>query len=177
MGSPLVFWPAAALACASALGVVLLRTTLYAALSLGLTLVSTAILFLNLQAHLAAAVQVLIYAGAILVLILFSIMLLNVHQDSERGGRPAALLAGACAAGLLAWGLSTVLTRDGATPFLPLREGFGTPADVGRTMFASGSSWIYPFELASILLLAAIVGAVALGKDPSAGTDAGEDRP
>ena len=168
MGDPLCFWLAGTLAVLASLGVILcVRTPLYTALCLGATLLSTAVLFLNLHAHLAAAVQVMIYAGAILVLIVFAIMLLNLRGGTpERipgAARPIGLAAGLAILGALA----SVLLRAGPLAAPPaVGPEFGTPAEIGRTLLGAASRWVYPFELVSVLLLAAIVGAVALGKTP-----------
>src|SRR4030081_1358671 len=95
-----IFFVFAALAVAGALGVVLARNPVHSALLLVVTLVSVAVFFVQQQAHLLAAVQVIVYAGAIVVLFLFVIMLLGVEREEDIsreplvGPRPAALVAG-----------------------------------------------------------------------------------
>ncbi len=173
MGHPFCFWIAGTLAILTALGVILARSPLYSALSLAATLLSTAVLFISLQAHLAGAVQVMVYAGAILVLIVFTVMLLNLRGDSgEKPLRPAAAAAGmvVCAAFFL--GLTAFFAVDAPTPPAVGPE-FGTAGAIGRLLFAPGSRFVYAFELVSVLLLAALVGAIALGRPgPEQGKDA-----
>src|SRR6185437_16509760 len=95
-----IFFIFAALALVGALGVVLARNPVHSALLLVVTLVSVAVFFVQQQAHLLAAVQVIVYAGAIVVLFLFVIMLLGVDREESlaadplRGQRPAAIILG-----------------------------------------------------------------------------------
>lgn len=167
MGHPLCFWIAGSLAVLASLGVILARSPLYSALSLAGTLLSTAILFISLSAHLVGAVQVMVYAGAILVLVLFTIMLLNLRNDSgERRLSFPSLAAGGVVAA--AFFLAVAAHIGAQEPGAPAAVGaeFGGAQAVGRLLFAKGSGYVYPFELVSVLLLAALVGAVALGRDP-----------
>ncbi len=167
MGNALCFWIAGSLAILASLGVILSRSPLYSALSLAGTLLSTAILFISLSAHLAGAIQVMVYAGAILVLVVFTIMLLNLRNDSgEKPLSPLALAGGGIVAVtfFLALAAHVAAGRPGAPA--PVGEGFGTAQAVGRLLFGKGSRFVYPFELVSILLLAALVGAIALGRKP-----------
>ena len=148
----------------TALGVVICRAPLYSALCLAGTLLSTAALFLNLQAHLAAGLQVMVYAGAILVLIVFTIMLLNLRTDTPaETQKPLAVAAGMTfAAALLSALLGWLATRS--APPAEVSADFGTAAGVGRTLMDPKGPFVYPFEIVSILLLCAVIGAVALGK-------------
>lgn len=124
-------------------------------------LVSLAGLFLMLMAQFVAIMQIIIYAGAILVLFLFVIMLLHAHSgegpvEKLRFQRPLALmlsLALLVGMGLLFWGVS--LGEPASS------EGMGTVEAIGSALF---DRFLLPFEVASLLLLAGILGAVVLGK-------------
>ncbi|HYC55791.1 MAG TPA: NADH-quinone oxidoreductase subunit J [Candidatus Binatia bacterium] len=161
--SAFLFYPLAACALAGALGVVLARNPVRSALSLVVTLFFLAVFYVFLQAHLVAALQIIVYAGAVMVLFLFVITLLNLESDSGVRERPAlaaaGFLAGAVVAILLAKGLldSTVPDARGVT----LGETFGTTKVLARQLF---SEYLVAFELTSILLLVAVVGAVVLAK-------------
>jgi len=147
----------------SALGVVLSRSPVRSALSLILVMVFLAVTFAMLDAHLVAALQIVVYAGAIMILFLFVIMLLNLQEDPPEQ-RPILWCAGAWAAGAVTVGtlIWTVaahgpLPGPGVSTMLP--AGFGTTAALGERLF---TRYVLPFEITSILLLVAIVGAVVL---------------
>jgi NADH-quinone oxidoreductase subunit J len=151
------------LALVSGLMVVLHRNQVVAALSLAANLVSIAGFYLLLNAQFLALLQVIVYAGAIMVLILFVIMLLNLPDEARRrrGGKVQATLAV-----LLAVAFVTILTRaigssQSADPFPVAPAGFGTVESVGNSLF---SSYFYAFEAISLLLIVAMVGAVLLAK-------------
>ncbi|MEW6298286.1 MAG: NADH-quinone oxidoreductase subunit J [Thermodesulfobacteriota bacterium] len=135
----------------------------YSALFLVMTLFLLAVYFLFLDAHLVAALQIIVYAGAIMVLFLFVIMLLNLQaeprEQQRRGVRRAALIGG----GVLAVELFVLLRRlpTGDTPDRSLPEGFGTVQALSERLF---TDFLLPFEITSILLLVAMVGAVVLAK-------------
>lgn len=121
--------------------------------------------FVLLHAHFIAILQVLIYAGAIMVLFMFVIMLLNLKSDDTQWKiRPANLFLSVLT-GLLVVGILFKVTDVGfQTQFKnpqPLAESFGTTAQVGRSLF---TDFVLPFEVASILLLVAMIGAVVLAK-------------
>lgn len=147
----------------AALAVVLSRNPIYSVLSLLVVMFCLAALFVMLHAFFLAALQVLLYAGAVLVLFLFIIMLLNLQPD--RGTRPrlfARSTLGALASGACWWYLIGALQTRGGEPFLyAVRAPSGTVESVGRELF---TTYLLPFELASFLILAAIVGAVTLAK-------------
>ena len=117
-------------------------------------------LFVLAHAWFLAAVQILVYAGAIMVLFLFVIMLLNVREEERyRFGWIAA--AGALATGgLFLFGLAWAI-RDGRLLRIPVGGAEGTTAAVGKLLF---SNYLLPFEVASILLLAATVGVIAMNR-------------
>ncbi len=167
-----LFGITAVLALAGGVGVVAARQPVHSALALLLVLLSLAVDYLLLAAQFIAALQVIVYAGAIVVLFVFIIMLL--HTRSGEGPRAGAGLPRA-GAGVLCglFGLALLAlaagVRETAPPPAP---GFGTIQDVGRALFGR---YLLPFEAASALLLIGMVGAVALGKrlrpagDPSPG--------
>ena len=141
--------------------VILARNPVHSALALVAALFIIAVLFLTLDAPLVAALQILVYAGAIMVLFLFVVMLLN-PGTVERGSTLAWGLT-ATASGLLALELIRFMMPgpDPTQGLLTSRVGsqFGSPEALGQTLF---NDFVLPFEVASILLLVAIVGAVTL---------------
>ena len=163
MSAPeLFFYGAGALAVVSALGMVLnVRNTVAAAMSLVVTMIALAVVYVVLEAHLVAALQILVYAGAIVVVFLFVVMLLNLRSDTFEPPRQL-LLKGAGAAlaiGVTAAFLSLVPASLPTMRELP--DGFGGYRAVGAELF---TRFVLPFEVTSLLILAAVVGAVVLAK-------------
>ena len=160
------FWAGAIgfLAILTALVVVIHPNPMVSVLSLILNLICLALFFLMLQAQTLAALQVIVYAGAIMVLFMFVIMLLNLKaEEGLRIGRGVqrwgALLGGAAFAGILLWALRH---RQGHAWMEPGRHGeFGTAHELGGLLFGE---YVFATEAASILLIAAMVGAVLLAK-------------
>ncbi|MBI2082504.1 MAG: NADH-quinone oxidoreductase subunit J [Deltaproteobacteria bacterium] len=145
----------------TALFVISFRNTLSAAFSLVLCLFGVACLFALLGAHFLAAMQVLVYAGAIMVLFVFIIMLLDLGKGALlkiKLNFPAVVgvLFGSYLGVLLVLRLGYL-----SLSFPPLPDRFGEVREVGRLLF---TNYLIPFEVASILLLVAIVGAVVLAK-------------
>ena len=147
----------------AALAVVLSRHPIYNVLSLLLMMFCLAALFVMLGAYFIAALQVLLYAGAVLVLFLFVIMLLNLEQQALARLRAFTLVtAGTLAAALLLFVLvRTIRFATPATSLAASTSPNGTVETIGRTLF---TTYLLPFELTSFLILAAIIGAVTLGK-------------
>jgi NADH-quinone oxidoreductase subunit J len=168
-----VFLVAGAAVLAGALGVVLASHPVHSALMLVLTLFGVAVLFVAQQAHFLAAVQVIVYAGAIVVLFLFVIMLLgvdrseNVHTEPLRGQRPVAYLAGL---GVIAavFLLARTAWVSGADSVAGAADGPGSNVEkVARSLF---TRYLLAFEMTSVLLVIAVVGAVVLARhSPSGG--------
>ncbi len=161
-GFTILFYALAALAVVSATGVISLRNPIYSALSLVVTLIALAGLYVTLQASFLAVVQVLPYAGAILVLFIFIIMLLNLQEDElqERGyGFGGKFLLGVVGLGLFL-SLGFLLTRP-SLAVAKLGGNFGSIYQLGKELF---TSYVIPFELAGILLTVALIGAVLLAK-------------
>ncbi len=161
---------AGVLALGSALGVVLMPNAVYSAMMLLLNLISLATLFLMLHAQFMFAAQLIIYAGAILVLFLFVVTLLNpagesLLQDKHRLQQAGAISLGLFLACLLVGGLLVAFT-SGPQPALAaevVRAGstYGTVEEFGKSLF---TQFLLPFELTSLVLLVALIGAVVLGK-------------
>jgi len=163
MGVPaFLFYFCAALAVISALGMVLnVRNTVASAMSLVVTMVALAAIYVLLEAHLVAVIQIIVYAGAIVVLFLFVVMLLNLRTDEFPPGRQRLLKA---AAGLLGLVLLLQVGRAVAGHLPPVQElppGYGSYRQLGIALY---TDYVLLVEMASLLLLAAIVGALILAK-------------
>ena len=155
-----VFYLFAALAAGSALVVVGQRNPLYSALALIVTMGSLSAIFGLLGSPFIAALQVVVYAGAIMVLFLFVLMLLRV-QPEERPGSGRSLRAAALAlVALLVLQVGAVLLAAGIQPGEPRFE--ASTREVAHQLFST--PFLYVFEATSILILAALVGAVVLAK-------------
>src|SRR3990172_3183355 len=156
-----IFYLIAALAVAGGLGVVLMRSTVYAALMLILALLAVAGVYILLAQEFLALVQVLIYGGAVTVLLLFALMLTRSRDLPETmvGAQwPVAVLTSALLVGLL---IATVATSNwpGDADGTITRIAF---EDLGDALFRR---WAVPFEIASLVLLVALVGAIYLARE------------
>ena len=160
--SQVFFYPLAVLTVVGAAGVVVSRNPVRSAMWLVATLVLLAVFFVALQAHLVAALQIIVYAGAVMVLFLFVIMLLNLKQDPGEGGRLGlkALALGGSAAACAVFG-RVLWNATAGVPSAVLPEGFGTTKVLARVLFGK---YLVAFELTSVLLLVAIVGAIVLAR-------------
>jgi len=165
-GPELLFAGFAVLAGAAGLLAVTSRHVVHAALWLMVCLGALAGVYLTLAAVVVALVQLLVYVGAVVVLVLFALMLtrapigVRTDLDAGRGQRAAAVLAGVSLAGLLG---GTLLVAVGDATISPDLSR-GGPRQIGEAVFGG---WALPFELLSLLLLAALVAALALSKDRS----------
>jgi NADH-quinone oxidoreductase subunit J len=159
--SPAAFFVVAALAVASALGVVLNRNPVHAACALVAHLFLLAVFFVGLDAQLVGVLQVIVYAGAVVVLFLFVIMLLNLQTEVRSTAGPALVFA--AAAGVVAFVALIVAALRGPTAGADaaLGTGYGETRELARVLF---TRYALPFELTSLLLLVAIVGAVVLAR-------------
>ncbi len=159
-----LFYVFALLAVASAIAMVsFVRNVVAGAMSLVVTMISLAGIYVLLEAHLVAAIQIMVYAGAILVLFLFVIMLLNLREDDFSPLRPSQrllkLLGIGAAIAIVAVGAQQL---PGSLPPVPdLPEGFGGYRDIGLVLY---TDYAVIVEATGLLLLAAIVGAVILAK-------------
>ena len=174
-----VFVVAGALAIAGALGVVLSRNPVHAALMLVMSLLAVAVLFVEQKADFLAAVQVIVYAGAIVVLFLFVIMLIGVDRPESltveplRGQRPFAAFIGVAAFAELFF----LVRLQGASGRRASAGSLtsGHESNVERLARPLFTHYLLPFELTSALLVVAVVGAVALSRRERAVTvDEGE---
>jgi len=160
----LLFILFAGLAIGCAIAVVAQRNPLYCAISLIGVFVSLACLYVMLAAPFIAAVQVIVYAGAIMVLVVFVIMLLNVEQEERRRSRLGFLVpvAVVLAAILIAEATFIIWFVD-RSPVRPLSSvsDTGLTSSIGSALF---TKYLLPFEITSILLLMAIVGAMTLAR-------------
>jgi NADH-quinone oxidoreductase subunit J len=171
--SSVLFFIAAIGAIAGAIGVVSLRDAFYSVLALVAHLISLAVLFMLLRAEFVAAVQVVVYAGAVMVLYVFVVAYVGDESQSlgaglRDAGGASMRLGGAVLGGallvelfiaLLGTGLETI---DGkGAPYAPGPRTFGTPAYIGQLLL---TRFLLAFEVASFLLLIAAVGAVVLAR-------------
>ena len=159
----ILFYIFAVLAIIAALSVVLQRTPVYSALSLIVVLASLAVIYLLLGAPFIAMIQIIVYAGAIMVLFVLVIMLLNAGHEGPsqhrakfaRWAGPPLLLAFLIEVTILIWkqfGLAGTASAEALD---------ASPAAIGRLLF---NSYVLPFEVTSILILVAVIGAVVLAK-------------
>jgi len=158
-----LFAVTAVLALAGGVGVIASREPVHSVLGLLLVLVSLAADYLLLGAQFIAVLQVIIYAGAIVVLFVFVVMLLNIRSGE---GAPDRVLPPALAIALSA-AFAALLVAAGATargPAASVGADFGTVQQVGRALF---TAYALPFEAASIVLIIGMIGAVALTKRPA----------
>jgi len=158
----IAFYPLAVLALFAALMVVLHKSPAISAIYLVLCFFAVAANYVLLHAHFIAAIQILVYAGAIMVLFVMVMMLLNldeeVRQRRKFGLLTALSILGGVGVGVLLVLLTWKPTVE-ATPKAMDLATFGTTETVGRYLF---TTYLLPFEAASVLLLAAILGAMAL---------------
>ena len=168
----IVFVLASAMMLIGAFGVITRRNPVHAALSLVLTLFGVAVHFVALEAYFLAAVQIIVYAGAIVVLFLFVIMLLGVDKAEDLRTEPLVAqrwLAGIAGLGLL--GLLVIAVSRGVEMLTTRAEGLATSAEgasgdaniqqLARSVFGD---YVVAFELTSVLLVVAVVGTVMLAR-------------
>ena len=171
MGNFLVWlvWFTAAFAClGSGVAVISFSNPFFSALALIGNLASLAVLYLLLSAEFVAAAQVLVYAGAVMVMFLFVIAYLGRRAESPwQGGPSVQTLAATVAAGALLVEVITVLSLaagDGLKSSAHITDAFGSPAQIGNVFL---TDHLLAFEITSIVLLAAAVGGVILGSERS----------
>jgi len=158
----ILFYIFGGLAVATAIGVVAFKNPISSAFSLVISFFAVSALYAMLSAHFLSVIQVLVYAGAIMVLFVFVIMLLNLQgaELEERGfSVPFKFLVGLVLAGIL--GLLVWAFKPLPKAMPKLADNFGTVKAVGRVLF---TQYWFPFEYLSILLLVAIIGGIVLAK-------------
>ena len=157
----LLFYFFGAILLASALAVILVRNPVHAALFLVLAFVTAAALWLLLYAEFLAITLVLVYVGAVMVLFLFVVRMLDINIDLLREGfwrnAPLALLVGIVMAAEM-WALIIRGSRGEAVPGAPA-AGFSNTTALGRVLY---TDYVFPFEIAAVILLVAIVAAIAI---------------
>lgn len=166
-----IFLLLAVIALVSAVLVVTTRNMVHAALWLVLTLGSIAGIYLLLAAEFVAWVQILIYVGAVVVLLLFALMLTRAPTGPQADLSIARVIPAAVVALLLAGLLGTTVVAGFAGERINLDEAVvGSAATTGETIF---EKWVLPFEVLSVLLLAALVGAIVLSRMRATGDPEG----
>ena len=159
----LVFMAVAGVAAIAALGVVVFNNAVRSALCLVVSFFMLAFLYFTLGSEMIGILQIVVYTGAIMVLFLFVIMLLNLGAaKSLIEARDPKLLVG----GFLGLAMAVILGAQVIAPLASITEsrapeGFGSPQSTGYSLF---STYLYPFEIVSILLLVGIVGSILLAK-------------
>jgi NADH-quinone oxidoreductase subunit J len=140
------------------------RNPVTSAMFLVLTIISMAGLFVLLHAFFLAAVQVLVYAGAVMVLFLFVIMLLDLKDEERRKVKKLGLVAGLISVGAIVaiFIRSLLATQPGKELTNP--TAVGDTATLGKMLFSAKTGYMLPFEIVSILLLVAMVGVILLSK-------------
>jgi NADH-quinone oxidoreductase subunit J len=171
----IVFVIAAAIILGGAVGVIAFSNPVHNALSLVATLFGVAVLFVAQEAHFLAAVQIIVYAGAVVVLFLFVIMLLGVDEAEDLrteplgGQRPAAAAVGIGLLGITIAGVILATTDEGLVTGVqsaigPLLE--GDISNIERLAEALFTDYLFAFEITSVLLVIAVVAAVLLARRP-----------
>lgn len=159
-----LFFLVAFIAVASAVYFVFARNPLYAILSLVLTMFSIAGLYILLNAQFLAIVQIIVYAGAIMVLFLYILMMLNLNKEDEGSKSNVLKFIGVLTAGILLVGILG-LFRGMQDQKIPVSGNIdysvGLTGNLGKLLF---NQYVLPFEIASILILTGIVSAVFIGK-------------
>ncbi len=157
-----IFLGLSLVAVSAAIGMLVSRNAVYSVLFLVIVFLAIAVLFLLLSAAFIAMVQVAVYAGAIMVLFLFVIMLLGTEDVEAEPSHPwqfatALVLSFALIIQFLI--IAIVLPSESGGEIGEVAQGFGSPASIGTLLF---KEYLIPFEVASLLLLAAMVGAIVL---------------
>ena len=158
----LFFWIFAAISIGGAVVTITRRNPLASALALAVSLIAVAGLFVLLSAHLLFILQIFVYAGAIVVLIIFVIMLINQEpeklEEMRLSGTKFGLSAVVCGAACV---LTLRMVRGLPDLRVPLPPSYGTAAYVARATFGT---YLIPFEVLGLILLVGIIGAVVLAK-------------
>ncbi len=164
----LFLWLFSGLALLGAVGTVSSRHPINSAMSLVLTFLAVASIYALLDAHLLAAIQVIVYVGAIMLFVIYTILLMDIRID-DLAGRVSPVAAGPLVVLGLAWLvlIGARISDLGPPPVPSVPEGFGTVRGIAMELF---TEHLYTFEMVSILLLAAIVGALVLARQVAEST-------
>jgi len=163
VNAPLViFFILAALAVIGAISLILQKHPIHSALSLIVVMVALAGLYLLMGAEFVAAVQIIVYGGAIMVLFVFVIMLLNAGEEERTDFSKLAKFGGLPLALALTGLLAATMAKHGGS--IPNPETVGALAPTGQISTLLFTTFVYPFELTSFLILVAIMGALVLAQ-------------
>jgi NADH-quinone oxidoreductase subunit J len=159
-----LFWFFSAILVISALGVITSRNPVHSALSLVVCFITSAAIWLLIEAEFLAVVLVLVYVGAVMVLFLFVVMMLDINVESLRGGFTRYAWLGWITAAVVIVEIIGVITAksmgvDVTKGAAPLPADYSNTRELGTVLY---TKYAYPFELAAVLLLVAIVAAIAL---------------
>lgn len=157
----ILFFLFAGFCLAGAINLLLQTHPINSALSLIVVMVSLAVLYLLLGAEFLAAAQVIVYAGAIMVLFVFVVMLLNAGREERTLGSRSARVVGFPAVAVLLAVLATIILHTQGLGSAALNQGITSTDDLSRVLF---HELLLPFEVTSVLILIAILGAVALAR-------------
>lgn len=157
----ILFWVLAVISLLSAIGVVVAKNPVHSVLLLIVTFFDIAGLYILLNAQFLAVVHIIVYAGAIMVLFLFVIMLMNLNASGEPQKNNVVKFAGVISGGLLLLVLVAALKRADTGMLAQGATDIGLVKNLGRALF---KDFVLPFEVSSILFLSAMIGAIVIGK-------------
>ncbi len=157
----LIFWLLTVMAISCALGVILSRNPVSSVLFLIATFFAVSGHYILMNAQFLAIVNIIVYAGAIMVLFLFVIMLMNLNADTEPQKNRLVQLAGVVSGGILFLVILAALKSSANNMLEQTATDIGLIKNLGKTLF---TQFVLPFEVASVLFLSAMIGAVVLGK-------------
>ncbi len=160
-----LFWFLTIVAISCALGVILSRNPVNSVLFLILTFFSISGHYILMNAQFLAVVNVIVYAGAIMVLFLFVIMLMNLNADTEPQKNRLVQLAGVISGGVLFLVLLAALKSSSRGELEQASTDIGLIKNLGKTLF---TQFVLPFEISSVLFLSAMIGAIVIGKKEEA---------
>lgn len=161
---PLFFWTFSILGIAGGIGLITQRNPIMAALSLILNFFSIAGLYLSLQAEFIAIIQIIVYAGAIMVLFLFVIMLLNLQDEKHQKfdtNKGIAFILGIAFLGEMIYVFQSFMDRKVTGHFDIGDKALGNVEQIGHAMM---TEYLFPFEMISVVLLASLIGAIVIAK-------------
>jgi NADH-quinone oxidoreductase subunit J len=160
----ILFWVFAAILAASALAMILVRNPVHSALLLVLCFFTSAAIWLLIEAEFLAVVLVLVYVGAVMVLFLFVVMMLDINVEELRARMTRYALLGGITAGVVVFEIVSVVWANSLGTevdkvIAPHAADYSNTAELGKVLY---TQYVYPFELAAVLLLIAIVAAISL---------------
>lgn len=156
-----LFWFLTVMAISCALGVILSRNPVSSVLFLIATFFAISGHYILMNAQFLAIVNIIVYAGAIMVLFLFVIMLMNLNADTEPQKNKLVQIAGVVSGGILFLVVLSALKSSTANTLEQTATDIGLIKNLGKTLF---TKFVLPFEISSVLFLSAMIGAVVLGK-------------